>query len=555
MAQSKLVVSKFQKNQVNENNDEYLNTCEQKNFGIIKLHAIGSKQYCIPLHLILTIDVSTSMDEECMWKNKRYSKLDYVKATLKSIFKYLKTEYNNRDILISLISFSDSADIIKSYINLNETELQNLFDIVDKLEAVGCTNIYDALKKATTLYDEFEVYLNTNIEMKEKYSTPQHFKHVNILLTDGEITVGIENPKALAEVAQPKYIELQLLGYGSEHDSKLLKTLEALTQGEYRFVDSFESAGAVYGDVLSSMLHPAWQDINIQIENGLIYDYKEHKWSNSLQLPRIGDDCEKVLSCRLFNEPKIMVNYVDITENENIISKQVKSLVSNQDENKVVYEDTQDIRCNWLRQLTIELMNEIQNFKQENNLQEDQRVIQNRQMTPMRNNRNNIRGNVYVPRRVFAAQGNQNKLNMLVQKVEKLLKYIEQYELDMAKELTDKNIELLKDLRDDLTVAKKSLTKTNDSTNDLYLNSRLSSQGAQRAYNTYINEDLGDDIVNYPSVGGTNTQASNVRTQARISSHASPYAQRAMNQVAQLSQDIINSSVDFDNEDMMDIDD
>jgi len=546
MTETNLAVFKFDKNiDLNEENriaydNEIWEKCLEKNFGIIKLYANANDKVEIPLHLILTIDVSSSMEEEYGWNNKIYSKLNYVKATLKSIFKYLKNDYKDRFILLSLISFSDSADVIESYIEINKKDINYLNDLVDRLEAVGCTNIYDALKKATILYEEFEIYLNSNSDVKEKYYTRENFKHVNILLTDGEITVGINNPKALAEIAEHKLIELQLLGYGEEHDIKLLKTLENLTDGEYRFVDSFEAAGAVYGDVLSGILHPAWKDISIQIENGLIYNYKQNKWSKYLHIPRIGDKCEKVLSCKLFKNPKISITFKDNTD-------QIHTIISNVEENKIISEDSEDLRCYWIRQLTIELMNEIQQFREENNTHESKKIIQNRLInTPMRNK--NIKGNPYVPKNIMTGKAHENKLNKLKENLENIIVYIDKYILENARELKNKNIELLNDLKDDLNICKKSIISFNN-IDDIYLNSRLSSQGAQRAYNTYLSLD------NYNIVEpGMNTEISNTRQKARVSCHASPYAQRVINQVAQYSQEII-SSIDSDSNNNMDIDD
>lgn len=535
MSINKLSISAFRKNN-NDINSDFLNGCEEKHFGIIKLHAKAINKITIPLHIILTIDVSSSMEDTCLWNNNTYSKLDYVIATLKSIFNYLKTEYKDRDILISLISFSDTASIIESYIELKNITIDNLNNLVDKLKPVGCTNIYDALKKASNLYEEFDVYLTSNEDLKNKYENKQYFKHINILLTDGEITCGLDNPIALAEIAEPKLIELQLLGYGSDHDSNLLKKLENLTDGEYRFVDSFEAAGAVYGDVLSGILHPALQNISFEMENSLIYNYKENKWDSSLTIPRIGDDCEKILSCRLFSNAKILITYTDITGENNIITNKRDILLSNENENSIIYEDSQDLRCYWLRQKTLELMNEIQRFTKDNNREEDQLVLQQRQMTPTRNN--NVRGNPYIPRRVMRAQTNQNKNKNLIENVDKLLTYIDRFEIDMVRELTDKNIELLKDLKDDLNVAKKYLTNET-TTNEKYLNSRIASQGGQRAYN--INA---FDNNFQMEIQGTQTNishAATARQQARVSSFASPYAQRAMNHVSQLSQDFIGS--------------
>ena len=522
-----LSVYKFKKSQVIEEIEE----CEHKSFGIIKLKPKALNISKVPLHIILTVDVSYSMEEQCIYKKKSYTKLDYVKATLKSIFNYLKKEYNDRDILISLISFSEEAEVIEQFIELKNTDLQYLITLVDKLEADGCTNIYDALKKASNLYNELEEYIILNYDLKIKYKLDS-FKNVNILLTDGEVTAGNDNPIILSEMARPQYIELQLLGYGEDHDSKLLKMLEKETKGEYRFVDSFESAGAVYGDVLSSILHPAWKDVNIIIENGLIYDYHENKWKASIHIPQIGDECEKVLSCRLFDNPRVLISYIDITGERGFISNKVSNLVSNSEENSLKETDNIELRCYWLRHLTLELMNE---------------VFSNNEKTS--DISHNKRGLFQTPRRDMNRISNNDKNNtVLLEKVTKLLNNINKFEVKMGISLPEKYQEMMKDLKDDLLIAKKCIEDKNQSS-DMYLYSRIASQGGQRAYNTNMNMNINDH--NNLQVQFDNTysnslrsQVNTVRQQNRVSSYASPHAQRVMSQVSQLSQDILSESMD-----------
>lgn len=516
------------------NDEEFLKECDSTDFGIIKLQPKAQNIREVPLHIMLTIDVSSSMEEQCMWKNKSYSKLDYVKATLKSLFNYLKTQYNEREILISLISFNEEAKVIESFIDIKHKSLSELNNIVESLEADGCTNIYDAFKKASTLYDELSntIYLNQEFEF---------YKNVNILLTDGEITSGNDNPILLSEMARSSCIEVQLLGYGEEHDAKLLKQLEKLTQGEYRFVDSFESAGAVYGDVMSGLLHPAWKNIHIQIENGLIYNYHNNKWESSLIIPQIGDECEKIYSCKFNKDVKITITYSDITGYKGLQTNEVISLICNN--NDIILEDNVDLRCYMLRQKVLELMYEIfQNSERDsyNNVP----LLSNQHMsmwaqTPQRRNRNN-RNNI---------ENNENKTEKLLERVDKLTHIIQTFENELNINLTEKIQEVLKDLKDDLSIAKKCLEYKNEATN-MYLYSRLASQGGQRAYNLNMNDLLYFNNIHYDN-NDSLSQARTVRQQARLSSFASPHAQRVMRDVSQLSQDILTED-SFDMSSSMD---
>jgi hypothetical protein len=84
----------------------------------------------------------------------------------------------------------------------------------------------------------------------------------------------------------------------------------------------------------------------------------------------------------------------------------------------------------------------------------------------------------------------------------------------------------------------------------MYLYSRLSSQGGQRAYNLNIDDLLYFNNINYDT-NDSLSQARTVRQQARLSAFASPHAQRVMRDVSQLSQNILSED-SFDMDSSMD---
>ena len=115
-------------------------------------------------------------------------------------------------------------------------------------------------------------------------------------MSDGHITSGSNLYSLLKSKLYPQYTGSRackimpthtFIGFGSQHDSKLLKELSNIPKGDYFFIDSLENAGMVYGEVLYNSLYEYINNLTIRINNGEIYNHEKNIWGPTLYVPNI----------------------------------------------------------------------------------------------------------------------------------------------------------------------------------------------------------------------------------------------------------------------------
>jgi len=77
------------------------------------------------------------------------------------------------------------------------------------------------------------------------------------------------------------YISINI-GFGHDHNARLLSQLSNLKNSEYHFIDKIEKSSIVYGESLHKVLYPCLKNINISMENGYIYDWKTNEWKTEI---------------------------------------------------------------------------------------------------------------------------------------------------------------------------------------------------------------------------------------------------------------------------------
>ena len=240
-------------------------------FGLLNLQAVACEPSDINHELVLTIDHSGSMESS--------SKIDQAIYTLKNIVGYLE-EHPNIRANVTIFKFDDRFTSVLERTNVTEDNYKSIEKTISKIRSRGGTNIGLAL-------EETSKYIS---ELKTAYPTHQ-ISH--IFLTDGEVTEGEFESNNLKQFVV-KDVYNYFIGYGSDHDAKLLGILSDFEKGSYHYVDAIEKAGFVFGEILHNITHKLLYNCEIVVENGVIYNYNSNLYTNRFFIGDIIGESNKV---------------------------------------------------------------------------------------------------------------------------------------------------------------------------------------------------------------------------------------------------------------------
>jgi uncharacterized protein YegL len=199
----------------------------------IKGYATEIKQ---PIHLCVLIDTSGSMEEN--------NKLNNVITSLT----FLLDHMSSNDYL-SVITFDITAKLKVINKKLTEEGKVEIKTIIASLVAGGGTNMSDALQKSS-----LTLMKDTN------------FKQCILLLTDGHANIGSINPDELIPLVTNSisYTSFTSIGYGTDHNTNLLKSIATEGGGSYNVVSSLEDTASVFGDILGGLQTCIAQNVLIE---------------------------------------------------------------------------------------------------------------------------------------------------------------------------------------------------------------------------------------------------------------------------------------------------
>ena len=247
-------------------------------FGLLNLEALACAPSDITHELVLVVDNSGSMDDKCPGDNDK-SKMDQAIHTLKNIVGFLE-ENPNIKAYVTIFKFDNTFNKVIERTNVTEDNYKSIEKKINKIRPSGGTYIEQALKETTK-------YIS---ELKTLYPTHQ-ISH--IFMTDGEITFGEEKPDRLKNIVV-KDIYNYFIGYGSQHDAKLLGVLSDFEKSSYHYIDALEKTGFVFGEILHSITHKVLYDCEIVVEHGVIYNYNTNLYTNKLYIGDIIGESNKV---------------------------------------------------------------------------------------------------------------------------------------------------------------------------------------------------------------------------------------------------------------------
>jgi hypothetical protein len=189
-------------------------------------------------HLVLLLDVSGSMADE---------RIDAVKRTLHLLIDALRD-----DDKLSIITYNYTAKRVAEAVDIDVDGRRLLHAAVDGLCAEGGTNLESALVCLRSL----------NISNRAD---------AVFILTDGHINQGLSSASALTRLvcaAVAPGTPVNTLGYGAEHNARLLRDMAMRSRGSYTFADAAEMIPAIIGDIVGGLETEQGRNAQLMIPAG-----------------------------------------------------------------------------------------------------------------------------------------------------------------------------------------------------------------------------------------------------------------------------------------------
>jgi len=354
MQQNMIEYAYIEKHNLIDTNIPVYNSELNSHFAVLKLKT-KPKENTIsaqiePVYIHFTIDYSGSM---CEYSKERNTKLDIVLHTVKNIVQFLSEKCwgkKERTISFGIDSFNHKYDELfpKMSIPKDDEELGDFEKMLSKKDrAFGNTNIELALKESSKKLNEY----------RAEY--PTH-KILHFFLTDGEPTSGETNTILLSKMTNP-HVPTVYMGYGSEHNSKLLKSLSknSALGSCYEYIHDFEKVIDVCGEVLHKYIYSALNDFSMICHGCRIYDSETHQWVTELKHGIVASDQELIYSV-IFDTADIdsdTLIHIDLLEHDTTIEvAQLLYSFIDLSTNTVVYND---LSVYIFRQQVIELLEKV----------------------------------------------------------------------------------------------------------------------------------------------------------------------------------------------------
>jgi hypothetical protein len=270
---------------------------EEKKFGTMNILIKDLEISKTPWFIFFSNDISGSMSSFC--ENNKNTKMEHSNHTIRNILTLFSKYSNEVEIWVQVDAFDDQIDKIIPAQRVTENNIDFLLASVNKMRPRNSTNIELAMNNANKVITEFQ-------------KNNENFNVAHIFTTDGNATVGIQNVKSLSELVNKSFVNI-FIGFGLDHSMETLNSLANYVGGRYYFIDDIENGGLVYGEILHSLLYKCFENININVENGEIYDYIKGTWEKTLQIESLYSQANKTFHISSSNYELIEISLTGTT--------------------------------------------------------------------------------------------------------------------------------------------------------------------------------------------------------------------------------------------------
>lgn len=209
--------------------------------------------------IVIIIDISGSMDsvayvnQDGKQNDVGFTILDITKHSIKTII-----EAANSNDRISIVTFSDSADVVSCLIEMTPSNKKYLKSLVGNLKVKGCTNIWAGL----------------NLGLKQ-FDVSNRNKTI-LFMTDGVPSYHLLPPRGIIESLKKNIEKFEIkptiytFGFGYSLDTELLADIANIGNGTFSFIPDSGFVGTIMIHAIANIKSICATNaiININTENG-----------------------------------------------------------------------------------------------------------------------------------------------------------------------------------------------------------------------------------------------------------------------------------------------
>jgi uncharacterized protein YegL len=434
---------------------------EIQHFGMLKIQAATlTKVLTKMLRIVMLIDLSGSMDEECKDRRTQIHHMRTVTMNLiRELYKFKDSETNIHFVVKGFESKVHHIIDVPNLLGLSEEQIKNeIIPKIDELQSLGWTNLEDALKEGRKC-------VQSQAQKTSKEAQVEDVKNMIVVITDGDANNGETRPAELRKLL-PSNCSNFILGLGVHYDAKIL---QKISDGENKHINDPESAGNCVGEIIHKFLYEALTNVEIIVQNGQIYNYKNNTWSTHLALPSIASEETKNFSIMSSTPDTVTIKIrclMNGTPFEHIISEHEKSDLT-------MFQFRQDVQEAMYKAKELEqLRSEMQKSNYAGDL--DYIIFGLKDEDDLYSSNEEIK-----ERKAEEAKNRQTQFDKVQTEFKEEMK---QLLIRMLRYMTDNDLNndaFYKTLCMDVKVTMDNIGKHNA---EVYINSRITSQGRQETY-------------------------------------------------------------------------
>jgi uncharacterized protein YegL len=269
---------------------------DKPQFGTLTMNVGETPITKTPIVLLFDSDVSGSMGDVCV---DGRTKIQHIKHTMIRIISYCGqqiAENPGTKISVGILAFDDTIIRILEFVEITDSNADELNAKIEQMMQKGMTNIELALKESNRMLTDY----------MEAQDPDLHTKYVHIQLTDGDANIGSKNPTILKQHVNPDFHQI-FVGFGKTHNAPLLIEWANSTYGEYKFIDQLEKSAEVYSDFMSNVLYTAVDKAVLRAEFGEMFNATTNSWVTEMSVSNISSGSHRTFHVRTTTPYQMLV--------------------------------------------------------------------------------------------------------------------------------------------------------------------------------------------------------------------------------------------------------
>jgi hypothetical protein len=252
--------------------------CESYLYGALNINAVKAKITTATCFFRFTTDCSGSMSDRC--KDGR-TKMEHIQHTMKNMIHFFADNEDQVSVYIQVTGFDDKIIPVLQTTLVTKENVLELTKAIDLMRPRDTTNFEIALNDA-------KESINAHLELY-----PDHVVS-HIFMTDGVANAGNNLEDDLVSLVQENYSST-FIAFGLDHNASMMQALgRANKHSSNWLIDQIENAGLVYGEILNNELYKVMTGVEVEVKDGLIYNYLTGEFVDKLFIGDLVSEVKKV---------------------------------------------------------------------------------------------------------------------------------------------------------------------------------------------------------------------------------------------------------------------